>query len=463
MVRGRGGVNRCCCEPEVIPTDCFPACEWDVALLEAHSDCDDAGSAFGRFYMRFSTYPCASNSRSFWGDSIYSGNRPTWWLFNVHEDATAPFQQTQLINPLKGLTAVPGFPINTFAGTLPEAYYHLPFDEVDCDGPNTLTLFTDPEFPTTCLPDEITVTPLDIDPTCMPPDEHDALRPYCEKFGIEVNNGNFPQYIAPYHNVVIPSGDYAGTYQINDAWIHVSHDRDYAQFAAPGISLIVYNDGDARLQLNACTHYVYTTTTFTPWQTNTLTLSLSQSGGGTEFPDEIDVESGGTIVALPPQAASSVTNNECGAGTPVAWSNPTNITTDDANVAAAGGSPTETLRANDFQFELPDDARVQGIQVTVTAKKSDASSGRISVQFSDNGTRFGDLLQNTSITESLADYVFGGPSHMWNNDTYLRNVTFLNSDQFTVEICGSGNAEVAYVEVSINYLSGNCYGWLATL
>lgn len=110
-------------------------------------------------------------------------------------------------------------------------------------------------------------------------------------------------------------------------------------------------------------------------------------------------------------------------GSGVAWSNPGNIGAEDGNYATAslrrfgGGSPSKSLVAVGLDLsKMPDDATINGLEVTVSLYASVASkvyddSLRLGSAGSLVGDEKADLVNFWPVTETVRTY--GGPEDTW--------------------------------------------------
>ncbi|WP_425554796.1 beta strand repeat-containing protein, partial [Flavobacterium ginsengisoli] len=159
--------------------------------------------------------------------------------------------------------------------------------------------------------------------------------------------------------------------------------------------------------------------------------------------------------------------------TSLSWSNPSRVTSNDSSYASAtvssGGNTTvatRSLQGTDFDFNIPTNATITGIQVTIGRYGSTASS---TVNVKDNvvslikaGTVIG---ENKSITgsnwstssTSVANY--GGSSDLWNTtwtpaDINNANFGIALSASITRTSNNDITAYVDYMQITVNYTIG---------
>ena len=144
-----------------------------------------------------------------------------------------------------------------------------------------------------------------------------------------------------------------------------------------------------------------------------------------------------------PGAGSSV-----GGGAQAPWTNPSNITADDGSSASLafslGGQSGEDLTGDDFGFNIPNDAVIDGVVVIVDGSNS-GCVGNIRL-YTTGGFGFKDA-------SSLAT-TYGDLDDTWGVDltpALINASTFAISVLLSDESGGDGTATVDYIEVSVHW------------
>jgi hypothetical protein len=169
-----------------------------------------------------------------------------------------------------------------------------------------------------------------------------------------------------------------------------------------------------------------------------------------------------------PTAGASVT----GVGT-VAWSNPTNIYSDNSSYATVALATSSTisnyLQASGYGFSIPTDATISGISVTINRYASSTSVVYDNVvQLMTGGSIVGTNQASTSAwtTTTSATASYGGTSSLWGKASWTPSE--INSTDFGVALSvknTSGTnrtASVDYVTVTVTYTLAPAYFRSAT-
>lgn len=121
------------------------------------------------------------------------------------------------------------------------------------------------------------------------------------------------------------------------------------------------------------------------------------------------------------------------------WTNPSNIGSSVAfsSVSTSGVSPT--LTASGFSFNVPENATVTGVQVSLQADANVSGVGSLKVQLAVNGAGIGTAV-NVPLSTSLHTYTVGSSQYQWG--TVLQPATV--------------NGTVLDVLISAKSTSGNC-------
>lgn len=141
----------------------------------------------------------------------------------------------------------------------------------------------------------------------------------------------------------------------------------------------------------------------------------------------------------------------------VAWTNPGNITADDASYATAATTNVATshwLKATNFGFTLPTDAIINGIQVTYKYKDSTGAGQVNSCKIVKGGTIVGSSLSGgESIPVSENTQSYGGSSNLWGQTWTAADI---NASNFgfvlqTISNAGGSTQSVNRVTATITY------------
>ncbi|MAH50425.1 hypothetical protein CMI37_31680 [Candidatus Pacearchaeota archaeon] len=143
----------------------------------------------------------------------------------------------------------------------------------------------------------------------------------------------------------------------------------------------------------------------------------------------------------------------------VAWSSPTNATTEDASVASASftglGETSEYLKATNFGFSVPGGATIDGITARFKAKQTAFAIFETEVKLVKGGTISGtDKSASTGLNTSTLTFIsFGGASDLWG---LTLSSTDVNASTFGVAMrvddnMDSGDAEVDVFDITVHY------------
>lgn len=148
-----------------------------------------------------------------------------------------------------------------------------------------------------------------------------------------------------------------------------------------------------------------------------------------------------------------------------AWSNPGNVTAEDATNASVGLSSSETshyLKATQFGFAIPATATIVGVLVRVKRKADNVTllmaddAVKLTVGGSVVGDNKADTLTNWPSSLGFAEY--GGSGDMWGLTASTLNPTNVNASTFGVVVAvnaqgamGPENAYIDYIEITITY------------
>ncbi|WP_165352482.1 hypothetical protein, partial [Flavobacterium anhuiense] len=157
----------------------------------------------------------------------------------------------------------------------------------------------------------------------------------------------------------------------------------------------------------------------------------------------------------------------------LSWSNPSRVTSNDSSYASAtvnsGGNTTvatRSLQGTDFDFNIPTNAAITGIQVTIGRYSSTASS---TVNVKDNVVsliKAGNVIgENKGITgsnwstSSTSAANYGGSSDLWNTtwtpaDINNSNFGIALSASITRTSSNDITAYVDYMQITVNYTIG---------
>jgi len=162
--------------------------------------------------------------------------------------------------------------------------------------------------------------------------------------------------------------------------------------------------------------------------------------------------------------------NSCGTGANVtgvgtiAWSNPTNIYTNNSVSATVGGvvATSNYLRASNFGFSIPSGATIDGIVVEIRDTISDPNVTDNILRLVKGGVISGDNKSAGLIWPGGAYSYrsFGGSSDLWG---VTLNSTDVNSTDFgfvlsvTITFGGKGNGigAVDHIRMTVHYTTGS--------
>lgn len=157
-------------------------------------------------------------------------------------------------------------------------------------------------------------------------------------------------------------------------------------------------------------------------------------------------------------------------GTGTAWTNPGNITTAGSPYATVGltnSSNSQILRASNFGFNIPANATINGVVVTINKMVNNTSGTRADVivqLYNASNTLVGDnkAITGTNWPASLSNVIYGGPGDTWNAGL---TATDINSPNFGVAQsaqCSSGTIRtftIDYIQISVTYTIPATVDW----
>ena len=186
-------------------------------------------------------------------------------------------------------------------------------------------------------------------------------------------------------------------------------------------------------------------------------FNFSKGQGGT-----LTLGSGGGGINGPRYAGSAVDNNAIGN---LSWSNPSYATADDAQSATVSFGTYGTshyLSLTNLEFNIPNDANIQGIQVERKGYFNGSGGGRSAAQLTKGGTVIGtSLFLNMGYPESYG--TLGSGTESWGTTLHGSD---LNDSTFGVNLwtyldSGSANATVAVNNIKVTaYYASNSQGVL---
>jgi hypothetical protein len=147
-------------------------------------------------------------------------------------------------------------------------------------------------------------------------------------------------------------------------------------------------------------------------------------------------------------------NNGIGA---TAWTNPTNILTDNAaNATCNAGASSQYLVARNFNFaSIPDGATINGVTVRIEALESSSGTESLNARLQDaSGVLTGSSKALTISGTGATVYTYGGISDLWGatlTTAIVKDADFGVRFWFTT----SHNMTVDYVTIGIEYTVGN--------
>ncbi|PWB51400.1 MAG: hypothetical protein C3F13_13230 [Anaerolineales bacterium] len=178
------------------------------------------------------------------------------------------------------------------------------------------------------------------------------------------------------------------------------------------------------------------------------------------------------IVALPASKAMAdsvgpnypaVGTNVTGIGT-VAWQNPGNISDQDTITASAlliGRVTSNYLQGSEFGFNVPPEATITGIELTINRAVSDHNAGVYDnvVKLVKNGSIIGEnrALTSTIWTTAFTLVTYGGPTDLWGESWLPEDVNNTNFGAvISVSRTNNGNnnrqAEVDNMQITVYYV-----------
>jgi len=193
------------------------------------------------------------------------------------------------------------------------------------------------------------------------------------------------------------------------------------------------------------------------------------------------------VSACAGNSGSLVATQTCGSATPVtngpnnagiatvmgagsAWTNPGNITTAGSPYATVGltsSSDSQILRASNFGFNIPANAIINGVVVTINKMVNNTGGTRADVivqLYNASGTLVGDnkAIIGTNWPASLSDVIYGGLGDTWNAGL---TATDINSPNFGVAQSAKCNGTttrtftVDYIQISVTYTIPGTINW----
>jgi hypothetical protein len=144
----------------------------------------------------------------------------------------------------------------------------------------------------------------------------------------------------------------------------------------------------------------------------------------------------------------------------VAWSNPSNAQTNDANRATAAGitsgNVSEYLWCTDISAGIPDGATIDGVTVRVTKQASNSRGLDLSAQLIIDGAADGNDKALSPAWSNGSDAVstYGGAADLWGLSL---TPAMVNGSAFGFAISGRGNHAIQTTELRIAYVSIQIY------
>jgi hypothetical protein len=144
--------------------------------------------------------------------------------------------------------------------------------------------------------------------------------------------------------------------------------------------------------------------------------------------------------------------NNAGIGA-TAWTNPGNITSDNATDASCNaGASSQYLVARNFSFGLPSNALIVGVTVRIEAAESSAGSETLNAQLqNESGTLVGSSKTASVNGTSPTVYTFGSTSDLWGATL---TSAIVNDADFGVRFwfTSAHNMTVDYVTMALEYV-----------
>lgn len=155
-----------------------------------------------------------------------------------------------------------------------------------------------------------------------------------------------------------------------------------------------------------------------------------------------------------PNAAGTGADNAASGS--VAWTNPGNITSDDANYATCNitSSSTHLLAARNFGFSIPGDATINGITITIKGKVASGTGNMTAGPTSDaTGGSYDGVSNGYTLTTTETTFTIGGASTLFSASWTATQVNGVNFGFFTQSSGASQTANISinYVTMSITY------------
>lgn len=133
-----------------------------------------------------------------------------------------------------------------------------------------------------------------------------------------------------------------------------------------------------------------------------------------------------------------------------AWANPSRITADDGSVSTAnqGDGQTDTLKASNFGFTIPEGSTILGIETRAQLRRENALS--TSASFSHVNIGKSDSVLGTSknpgdsISTSLTNYDDGGATDLWGLSLTAAEI---NASTFQVRIRATADVFVSNIDL----------------
>ncbi len=155
---------------------------------------------------------------------------------------------------------------------------------------------------------------------------------------------------------------------------------------------------------------------------------------------------------VPGSAANS------GSGTP--WTNPQNITATGSTIATVTAGSSANDQASAINFNVPADATITGISVTIAGQYSGSGTGQFTLELTSSGSPMSTPL-TFPITSSMATYTKGSSTYQWG--TTLTPST-VNGAAFGVTVkassSGSGTFSANGLVVTVYYTTSTTSGAL---
>jgi hypothetical protein len=146
--------------------------------------------------------------------------------------------------------------------------------------------------------------------------------------------------------------------------------------------------------------------------------------------------------------------NNAGIGA-TAWTNPTNIVSDNATDAScSAGASSQYLVASNFGFSVPTGATILGITVRIEAAESSAGTESLNAQLqNESATLFGSSKATTISGTGATVYTYGTSADLWGATL---TPAIVNDIDFGVRFwyTTAHNMTVDYVTVAVEYSVG---------